>query len=187
MVYFSTHMRITFLVGCLLMGLCSWQKAMGQTTPDTLAPIVFGTAGIFLENSTDSISLSFTMGEMMTQTAITQNGTLVLTQGFQQPEQFELVGIFVPPELTVDYQVFPNPTAGQLTLKLAGKEPTLLFVGIYDLRGSQTVIPEQRLGFIGQFETIFDLSPLPEGMYFLRIYDESRQLVETIKVQKAHR
>ena len=181
----STSLRALFSLSYLC--LFSWQISWAQGEPDTLAPMVFGTAGTVFSSPSDSLSLSFTMGETMIQTAVTQNGTLILTQGFQQPERFDLVGIFTPPEIKVDYQVYPNPTRGPLTLKLEGKEPTLLFAGVYDMRGSQTMVPEQRLGFVGQFETIFDLSPLPQGTYFLRIYDERRQLLETIKVQKALR
>ena len=50
-----------------------------------------------------------------------------------------------------------------------------------------TVVPEQRLGFVGSFETLFDLTPLPEGMYILRLYDEDRQLLESLKIQKSYR
>ncbi len=173
------------ILGILLSG------AIGSSTlaqdPDTLAPQVFATTGGFFTSPSDSLTLSFTMGEMMTRTAVTQNGTLILTQGFQQPERFELVGIFVPPELTVEYRAYPIPTASTLTLELDGKEPTTLFAAVYDMRGRMTTVPEQRLGFVGQFRTLFDLSELTEGNYFLRIYDENRNLIETLKIQKVSR
>ncbi len=174
----------------IMLGLIGWAvgglQLLAQNEPDGLGPVVFGGAGDFVTNTVDSLSLSFTMGEVFTLTSITRNERLILTQGFQQPEQQELVGIFVPPPLTVDCDVYPNPTPRELYLRLRGKERTTLYAAIYDLAGKRTPVPEQKLGFIGSLTTVFDLSTLPEGTYLLRLYDESRNLASSLKIQKAH-
>lgn len=74
---------------------------------------VIGSAGLFAENS--SASLSFTVGEVVTESAVTSS--VVLTQGFQQVNDDELIGIFEPLPESVTLLLYPNPTTEYLTVR----------------------------------------------------------------------
>ncbi len=67
----------------------------------TLERSVIGSAGYA------SPTMSFTMGEVVTTT--TTAGSIVLTQGFQQPDTVLRVGISNVVNTTLDIQLYPNP------------------------------------------------------------------------------
>lgn len=131
----------------------------------------------------DSLNVMFTLGEPATTTAVTLGGQLVLTMGFHQADR-ELVSIEQPEPVTVDYQVFPNPTRGLLSLQLTSDVPVTLLVDVLDAQGRRTTVPTQRLGFVGNNETILNLSALADGMYLLQIREVEGKTLQTLKIQK---
>ncbi|MEM9258831.1 MAG: T9SS type A sorting domain-containing protein [Bacteroidota bacterium] len=68
----------------------------------------------------------------------------------------------IPNEL----EVFPNPTAGELQIRLPGKQ--IKSVGIYDQAGRLL----RQTGFIGEVGAL-DIEELPAGTYLLRARDQS--------------
>jgi hypothetical protein len=155
--------------------------AVGQPIVQ-LDRIVVASSGTYAQ--TGNLSLSFTVGEPATLTAVTLSGSLVVTMGFQQPVQDDLVGIQGPVSVPVEYEVFPNPTSGLLFLKLSSEQPVTLTVDVLDARGRHTSVPSQRLGFVGTNETIFNFSSLADGIYLLRVRELEGKVLKTLKIQK---
>ena len=80
------------------------------------------------------VGISFTTGQVENETFETNNGMLIVTQGFQQPE---LIGVSIDDlvEVIVDYQVYPNPTPRILNVVLSTSEPTTLTLEFLNLLG----------------------------------------------------
>lgn len=172
----AMFVRISILLmSCL--GVCLSQ-AQAQTS---LQRLVFASGGVAADE--DSIHLSFTIGETITPTATTLSGTLEVTMGFQQPiQELDVVGL--PEVIDVGYEVFPNPTTGLISLKLNSDRPITLLVDVLDARGRSTMVPTQRLGFVGSNESTFNLSALADGLYLLQIREVEGRLLKTLKIQK---
>lgn len=132
-----------------------------------------------------TLSLSYTVGEPAVTTLLSINGTLILTQGFQQPEILP-VGIDDPYELLVDYSIFPNPTTEVLNVKLSADIPVDLKLAVVDVRGRSTGLTIQEIRVVGEKTTIFNLGTLADGFYFLNVLTNSGELVQSFKVQKVH-
>ncbi|MDX1905387.1 MAG: hypothetical protein SF053_00010 [Bacteroidia bacterium] len=158
---------------------------LGVTTyaQATLDRQVLSTAGQYTVNGT--FSLSYTIGEPIVTTAITLNGTVILTQGFQQPEG-GTVGLDKPLELLVDYSLSPNPTPGPIQVNLATDRPLSLVLAVFDAQGRATSVPEQRVRVLSNAEVRMDLSLLADGYYFIGLLDTDHNLRGAISVQKTH-
>ncbi|MEZ4827496.1 MAG: T9SS type A sorting domain-containing protein [Bacteroidia bacterium] len=132
-------------------------------------------------------SLSYTAGETVTPTLITNNGMLILTQGFQQPDiRGNFVGVEDDIKLPVSYTIFPNPTTGVLNVALAADKSTVVKIDIYDMRGRKTSVPLQRIQFSGERKTIFNMESLADGIYMLNFRNDNGDLLHSEKIQKIH-
>jgi hypothetical protein len=80
-----------------------------QLQGQSLERTVIGSAGIAIQNA--SGGLSFTVGEVAT------NGSNLLTQGFQQPEVKNNIGVINVQGMNAQAIVFPNPTVDMLNIK----------------------------------------------------------------------
>ena len=145
---------------------------------------VIGTTGGYGQVGT--LSLSYTMGEMSTKTAITTNGMLILTQGFQQPDTGFFVGIEKPIAFPVEYTIYPNPTSGVLRVDLTTDRIATVIMDVHDMRGRKTSVPLQNIRFEGTRTTIFNLEALADGFYLFNFRNEKGELIKTEKVQKVH-
>lgn len=146
---------------------------------------VLGTSGHW--GKWGQYSLSSTVGETVTTTAITTNGMLILTQGFQQPDdKGDFVGVDDPVELPVSYKIYPNPTNGVLGVELTADLPIVIKLDVIDARGKMTSVPIQRIQFTGSKKTILNLEALADGIYFLNFRDEDGDLLKSEKIQKVH-
>lgn len=150
------------------MALMAGITAQAQTT---IERSVIGSAGFATP------TLSFTVGEVITNTATA--GSIVLTQGFQQPDTILSVGINTQPETTIAIQLYPNPTSGNLNLKFAHAS------------GAYTITVRNVLGqecmalpiLLAPTLTTIDVSGLSAGMYYVRI-DDGQNHGNIIKFQK---
>ena len=68
---------------------------------------------------------------------------------------------------TYALHLFPNPTAGELTLQFVLGEPQDLTVGIYNTLG-ELMLRQDFKGYQGQFNSTFDVRALSAGLYFVR-------------------
>lgn len=137
----------------------------------SLARSVIGSAGMSV--TTDSFTLSFTLGEVLT--GVISLTDFCLRQGFQQP--CTTTGCTVvpvkEPHFDGSFRVFPNPADKQLTLELVFDRAAALRWSLISATGVPMRAGE--LQFSGDHTEIFDLSELPPGLYFLQLYDLERQ------------
>ncbi len=132
-------------------------------------------------SSSGNLQLSSTVGEIATETHI--SGSVTLTQGFQQPDSKGNVGI-EDLEISLNYSVFPNPTAGKLHLHLTSENPVHFSIQLTDMSGRQTGIGVQDLHVMGTVKEELDLSSLANGQYVLLLIDATHQIQKALHIMK---
>lgn len=161
--------RITLFFSflCLLSGFSS----MGQT----LSRSVIGTTG-----STSEI-LSYTVGEVVIATG--NSPDLILTQGFQQPDQEVNITSLDPVLGQADFSVYPNPTGDQLFLEMTSGAQQSLRIEFTDIQG-RTVLQDPRRTFFVEEPVRYSMGRLEAGIYLLHLRSESGRLIRTLRIQK---
>lgn len=141
---------------------------------------VIGTAGAYAEAG--GVSHSYTVGEMAT--AALSDGTIILTQGFQQSDDLSVS--IDEPELAFSATAFPNPTMDGVTLNLNADQAVDLHINLFDALGKQFPVAQSNLQFVGNSQRHIDLAGFASGTYFIRLTDETGQLNKTIQIQKVN-
>ncbi len=140
---------------------------------------VIGSAGGYeVENG---YSLSFTIGEPVVETAIT--GSVVLTQGFQQPDDVE-VGINDLVKVKMDYLIFPNPTMDNLTVQLSADQVVEVNISLRDMLGRQIDQLDRKVLVDGVVQQQYDLTHLAAANYMLVLTDKGGNQLGQFKIQK---
>ena len=123
-------------------------------------------------------SVSYTVGQVVTQTVANSNGSISVAEGVQQPYEIQAVGINPYPQITLSAIVFPNPTENMAQLQLNGFEiPTGgLQAHLFDAKGKLLqVIP------VTDDLTTFEIGQYATGTYYLELRD-GKQPLKTFKV-----
>ncbi len=143
----KNYLLILFVILC-----CDSLTAQIEVSRDVL-----GAAGNELSNST--LQMSFTVGEVFTQTL---ENTEIHTLGFQQPDRwFTSVN-----DLEENaFQLFPNPASAEITIQTTSKEA--FTYEIRDLVGRAVL--QGKTGYSG---LRLDISDLPEGKYLFNMISE---------------
>ena len=141
---------------------------------------VIGSSGGF--SSSGGINLSATTGEAVIQTA--SSGTIVLTQGFQQPDETGMVSRHRPLTGSLTYTLSPNPARDHLHLDLQADRNLTVYLRLFDLRGKEIPLPEARMEVRPTAERSFAIAGLAEGSYFLALFDEQGHRLATLHWQK---
>ena len=79
--------------------------------------------------------------------------------------------------------VYPNPNNGQFTVEVEMPRQMDMTVGLYDMVGKQVWL-DQGLGNTSSLRKQYDLSHMPDGVYFLRIYADSQMTVQKLIKQQ---
>lgn len=174
-------MRVHFIIYCVCF--LSVAGSYAQTDTFEIERSVFATTGLYWEDPASGLSLSYTVGETVIETVSSLQGTLVFTQGFQQSGTEDIVGID-DLEFLVDYQIYPNPTPGPITVELRTDRPMIMYLEIYDMIGQKTPVPTIEARFQGRFATRMDLTELSDGVYLLAMLNEAKQIVHTFRIEK---
>lgn len=155
----------TILLGVLLFG-CGTFGTLAQET--TLS------AG---GDATGIGSMSYSLGQAF---YVTSSGVdASLSEGVQQAYEISsTIGIEEYDVITLNFEVYPNPTNGSLTLDLKDFSPTDLGYVLYDVSGR--LIDRQGLS---QSKTTIEMTDLPESMYFLKV-SNGTSVVKTFKIIK---
>jgi hypothetical protein len=140
----------------------------------TIAPDVVASAGTCYVNST--ASLSWTIGETISETCISSGN--YLTQGFQQPVTIVVTNVTNPDSPKGNVIAYPNPFTSTVYLQNNDASKTLQ-VELVSIEG-KTIFTKTMTAQQEQF----DLGELSNGIYFLRVYNENKQLVQTLKIDK---
>jgi hypothetical protein len=134
---------------------------------------VISASGDFYQNS--SISVSYTIGEPITETFV--NGENTLNQGFQQSKL--IVTAIETPEVAIfNLHVFPNPTHSIITIENTNKAQQALQYALYDLNGK--VLYEI---CSNQSVLEIDVQNIYPGTYLLKITKNKKQMA-TYKIVK---
>lgn len=148
------------------------------TAAQSISQQVISSVGTFSTNS--GYSLSSTTGESAAKTL--EEGTIILTQGFQQTYDLTTSVIKVK-DFGAEILIFPNPTLGVLFVK-APKGLFLEKLNFYltDVTG-RTIDSEIGKTWNGNMWEL-NLTELANGSYYLSISNEALKTIYTIKVIK---
>ncbi|MCF8465742.1 MAG: HYR domain-containing protein [Flavobacteriales bacterium] len=75
--------------------------------------------------------------------------------------------------------VYPNPNSGQFTLEVELARQMDVTVGLYDMIGKQVWL-DSRVGNTDSLRKQYDITEIPNGVYFLRIYADNQMTVQKI-------
>ncbi|MDX2001958.1 MAG: T9SS type A sorting domain-containing protein [Chitinophagales bacterium] len=139
---------------------------------------VIGAAGGY--DVAGGVSLSYTVGEPIVETAI--SGSIILTQGFQQPDDLG-VGI-KEVSINVEYTVFPNPTDDILFVDLKSDKPADVKLTFFNIAGQQMEYLTQAVTVNGKTRLQFSLKDLAAGQYILVLNDKAGNPLRNFKIQK---
>ena len=136
---------------------------------------VIGTDGGYAGNN--QFSLSYTIGEIVTELGSDSVNNIDLTQGFQQA----YISIVSTENhiAEIDISVFPNPAVNYLNVNISDLSKVKTY-SMYDMFGK--LLLQQEI-ISNQFEISF--SNLSSGNYLL-IFKNDLQKLKTLKVQKSH-
>lgn len=150
--------RMFFLV--LVMGFAGIFNLQAQT----LSPTVISSSGGYY--SAGGASLSFTVAEMTMVQTFSSTGN-ILTQGFQQPEDYG-VGITETPVLSGDVLIYPNPSSGNFVLSFNSFENSETTINMYNLVGQ--VVMTKSVSQVKGLNTVnFDIRDFSQGIYMLEL------------------
>lgn len=147
----------------------------------TLSVIAFGQSAIVpvggdAQNANGSVS--YTVGQVVTQTAANSNGSISVAEGVQQPYEIQTVGVNPYPQITLSAVVFPNPTENMAQLMLNGFDipDGGLQAHLFDSKGKLLqLIP------VTEDLTSFQIGQYATGTYYLELRN-GKQPLKTFKV-----
>lgn len=168
-------MKYKTFVSCGLLMLLSLGLLPAQVS---LERQVIGVTGGYAD--TPNLKISDTVGETAVSTVI--SGTVILTQGFQQPGENEITDLEEAIELS--YKMYPNPTSDLLTVEVSLDQPLDIQVQIFDLSGRAFPELSQTLSSYGSSEARLSLAHLPTGIYLLSLRGTDGQILATEQIQK---
>lgn len=135
-----------------------------------LSPEVVATAGESF--STNSLTLDWTLGEVMTET---YSGTIVLTQGFHQPA-LQTTSLEDLDSHVGTVTVYPNPTTDRISIQT--EKTGVLQAVLWDMSGRVVL-----QATTSATNTELDLSELPDGIYLLNLSD-GQHTAQSIRINK---
>lgn len=138
---------------------------------------VIASAGGYNKSSDNTISISWTLGETIVPTYVSQDGSLILTHGFQQ--KLIITSIEENIEVPVTVTVYPNPTSELLNIKFEAPVDKLIQVQIMDGQGRIVINDRIEVSVIQKTINLEDLSP---GVYFMRLVKGT--LINVYKIVK---
>lgn len=124
-----------------------------------------------------NMTVCSTTGESIVRTG--QSGTLIITQGFHQPENHDTVGINEEPE--IDLLVYPNPTMNQVVIEFNINQSGTWHFRLTDMFGKEIFLHEE-LFVPGKIKYIIPINGA-SGTYLLEISNE-RGVKEITKIVK---
>lgn len=160
---------------CIGMLLGSFAAAHSQSISNQ----VVSTSGS--SGSGGGLFVDFTVGEIVVQSLSSSN--YIVTQGFHQT-YIENVSVDNQPGLQVKIELYPNPTADEVTVQLSGEELPDMLASLYDATGRMLM---SRLLFEGNQQSAtlkVDVRSLAAGTYYIQLQNDKQQPVKTLKVQK---
>lgn len=138
---------------------------------------VIASAGGYNKSADNTISISWTLGETIVPTYVSQDGSLILTHGFQQ--KLIITSIEENIEVPVTVTVYPNPTSELLNIKFEAPVDKLIHVQIMDAQGR--IVKNDRIE-VSVLQKTINLQDLSPGVYFMRLIKGT--LINVYKIVK---
>jgi hypothetical protein len=117
---------------------------------------------------------SFSVGQISYKSP---NGNIV-SDGVQQPYEIVTLGKSNSEDISLEMNVFPNPTVDELRLKI-GENKEFLSFQLFDINGKLLSNSEK----IIENETVINMKNFYSGIYFLKIISTT-QMLKTFKIIK---
>lgn len=95
----------------------------------------------------------------------------IVSDGVQQPYEIQTLGKSDFESIRLEMKVYPNPTEGELQLKVSDSNLTNLTYQLFDVNGKN--LASQK---INQEETAISLKYLNKGVYFLAVLMQNKQI-----------
>ena len=121
-------------------------------------------------------TVAYSVGQIVYTTHTGATGSVA--QGVQQPYEISIVLGVEDHQISLNMQVYPNPTTDYLTLNVGSFELAALNFQLYDLSGK--LIESKKITSIT--ETI-RMENLPRATYFLKVTNNNKE-VKTFKIIK---
>ncbi len=169
-------MNKTIINACFVAGYFLAANSV-QLQAQSVERFVIGSSGIDFSGS--GISMSSTIGETVitTETA----GTIILTQGFQQPDSVNIVSVQAI-HTALNYKLYPNPTENISWLELSADNQVEVNLSLYDVAGRQ-VLQSKNIVLKDKHTEQLDLNHIAAGQYMLAIEWNGKKAI-TLNIQK---
>lgn len=95
----------------------------------------------------------------------------IVSDGVQQPYEIQVLGKSDFEAIQLEMKVYPNPTEGELQLKISDSNLINLTYQLFDVNGKNLASQN-----IDQAETTISLKYLNKGVYFLSVLMQNKQL-----------
>jgi hypothetical protein len=139
---------------------------------------VIGTTGGF--SAAGQTNVSFTVGETVIATGI--KPALILTQGYQQPDE-NVLGIEAAVE-SISIKAFPNPTPDIIIVEAAYTGETELVAQVCDVNGKRLAPVLNYSRTPGKTTIEANLKSLAPAVYFIRLTSGNGTFYKSIAIQK---
>lgn len=116
------------------------------------------------------ISLSWTLGELVTSTVTSGGGELILTQGFQQ-SKLTVDAIEINPELGATVLIYPNPSVDMVNIKFSSPLSGETVISMLGPDGRAVFNEVLQAGILTKQ---INMQGYPGGTYFLRIQNANK-------------
>ena len=153
--------------------------------PACILAVILGSTVAFCQQSVVSAggnvtgtggSAAFTVGQVAYSVVTGTDGFVI--EGVQQPYEISTVTGIEAEDITLDYAVYPNPTAGILRLAIGAPDPESYRYQIFDLNGK--LVGNNN---ITANETEISMDHLPASVYFLKVIRDNSE-VKIFKIVK---
>ena len=121
-------------------------------------------------------SVSYTVGQVFVEPSTSDKGSL--TPGVQQTYEIIVVDGIANTQITLEAQVYPNPTADWLTLSVAEADFANLRYTLTDANGRTIAVDN-----IADAQTAIDMSRFAPAVYLLRV-DDGEKALKTFRIVK---
>jgi Secretion system C-terminal sorting domain len=138
---------------------------------------VIASAGGYNKSADNSISISWTLGETIVPTFTSQDGSIILTHGFQQ--KLIITAIEENLEEPVKVTIYPNPASEVINIQF--ESATDKEISLYLLDSQGKLVKTDKIEAATIDKTV-NLQDLPAGIYYLRL--TKGKLVNVYKVVK---
>ena len=126
--------------------------------------------------SGNGATVTYSVGQFVYTTNSGSNGSVA--QGVQQAYEILTVGINeTMPD--VSFNIFPNPTSDNLTLKISEYKNQKLSYKIFNLQGKLL-----NNSLINSEQTTIDMKGLPTATYFIEVVNHENKKIQSFKIIK---